>query len=50
MDVASRRAVDNARRQAGLPFTGLLTEDRILEAFGSPTQRMDVKWLDFRVS
>lgn len=35
MDVAFRRAVDNARRQGGLPFACLLTEDRILEAFGS---------------
>src|SRR5262249_54156265 len=35
MDVAFRRAVDDARRQGGLPFACLLAEDRILEAFGS---------------
>ena len=35
MDVAFRRAVDDARRQGGLPFACLLSEDRILQAFGS---------------
>jgi hypothetical protein len=35
MDVAFRRAVDDARRQGGLPFACLLTEDRIEQAFGS---------------
>ena len=35
MDVAFRRAVADARRQGGLPFACLLSEDRILQAFGS---------------
>jgi putative transposase len=34
MDVAFRRAVAEARRQGDLYFAGLLTEDRIHEAFG----------------
>lgn len=34
MDVAFRRAVEQARRQGDLYFAGLLPEDRILEAFG----------------
>jgi putative transposase len=34
MDVAFRRAVAEARRRGDLYFAGLLTEDRILEAFG----------------
>src|SRR6478752_10619302 len=34
MDVAFRRAVAEARRQRELYFAGLLSEDRILEAFG----------------
>lgn len=35
MDVAFRRAVADARRQGGLPFACLLSEDRIERAFGS---------------
>lgn len=34
MDVAFRRAVAEARRRGDLYFAGLLTEERILEAFG----------------
>jgi hypothetical protein len=34
MDVAFRRAVAEARRRGDLYFAGLLSEDRILEAFG----------------
>jgi hypothetical protein len=34
MDVAFRRAVEEARRRGDLYFAGLLSEDRILEAFG----------------
>lgn len=34
-DVAFRRAVADARQQGGLPFACLLSEDRILLAFGS---------------
>ena len=34
MDVAFRRAVEEARRRGDLYFAGLLPEDRILEAFG----------------
>ena len=35
MDVAFRRAVADARRQGGLSFACLLSEDRIEQAFGS---------------
>lgn len=35
MDVAFRRAAADARQQGGLPFACLLSEDRILQAFGS---------------
>src|SRR6478609_8361690 len=34
MDVAFRRGVAEARRRGELYFAGLLSEDRILEAFG----------------
>ena len=35
MDVAFRNAVARARREGGLFFAGLLSEDRILQAFGN---------------
>jgi putative transposase len=35
MDSAFRRAVAEARRQGDLYFASLLTEDRILDAFGT---------------
>jgi hypothetical protein len=34
MDAAFRRAVAEARRHEDLSFAGLLSEDRILQAFG----------------
>jgi hypothetical protein len=34
MDLALRRAVAQARRHKDFYFAGLLSEDRILEAFG----------------
>ncbi len=34
MDAAFRHAMARARRGGGLYFAGLLSEDRILEAFG----------------
>jgi len=41
MDNAFRRAVAEARRHGDLYFAGLLSEDRIMEAFGAAGQK---KW------